>query len=67
MANLKEPKNSINRKYVNKLALHTSAWANVLRTTGIIGVKGWFISREVDPSKWNIEYMTGFFMNNFPV
>jgi ribosomal protein S3 len=50
-----------------KLDMHTNARADVLRTTGVVGVKVWFIPCQVDPSKGNFEYMTGLLMNNFPV
>lgn len=47
--------------------MHTNARVDVLRTTGVVVVKVWFIPSQVDSSKWNFEYMTGLFMSNFPV
>ena len=47
--------------------MHTNARVDVLRTTGVVGVKVWFIPSQVDSSKGNFEYMTRLFMSNFPV
>lgn len=49
-----------------KLDLHTNTWANVLRTTGVIGVKMWFIPTQMNTSEGNLEYMSRWFVNNLP-
>lgn len=37
----------------------------VLWATGVIRVKMWFVTCQVDTSKWNFEDITGVFMDNF--
>lgn len=49
------------------LELRTYPRVYILGTTSVIGIEVSFLPREVNSTKGNIEHMTSFFMNDFPV